>query len=98
MLRGYGLENNILHTLGALGSIVLVGTNIPQIIKILKTKKSDDISELMYWFSLLGCMLLVPYVVLTDNKLLVINYGTSCLMFLYSIYLIRKFRTKNVGR
>jgi uncharacterized protein with PQ loop repeat len=92
------LENKILEILGAVGSLILVGTNIPQIVKILKTNKADDVSELTYWFSLVGCGLLIPYAILTNNKLLVINYGTSCLTFICLLFLIRKYRTKDVGR
>lgn len=57
----------LLNIIGALGNILVLVSYLPQIHKILKTKKSEDISLSMWGLYVVGDILLLIYSIATGD-------------------------------
>jgi MtN3 and saliva related transmembrane protein len=69
-----------MHFIAIIGILASVGTGVsllPQLIKIIKTKKTDDISFWMLFFLLAGLGLWVCYGVLKKDWIIIISNSFS---------------------
>ena len=70
----------LMHIIGIVGNILLVVAYIPQIMKLVKTKKGEDLSLGMWICYLVGDMLLAVYSVYT------FDYIFCSLFILFTIF------------
>lgn len=89
---------------GICGSIFLITAYIPQVIKVIKTKRSDSISFLFLYIVTIACFLFVIYACInlafntkkalgTAVPLLIANFIVGCLTIVILIY-----KTKNYNK
>tara|TARA_Y100000590_G_C15257922_1_gene840046 strand:- start:78 stop:359 length:282 start_codon:yes stop_codon:yes gene_type:complete len=61
-------------TLGYIGMIFLTITLIPQLVKVYKTKKADDLSYLFLFMNFLTCVCFFSYgIILNETPLIIAN-------------------------
>jgi MtN3 and saliva related transmembrane protein len=64
--------------LGAIGGLIVVSSYIPQIVKLLRTKSSKDISALFVFSIMLGTLFLLVYSIhIKDMIFIIINAVAS---------------------
>lgn len=68
------MTENVLQIIGIAGNVLLVAAYIPQILKIVKTKKAEDISTLMWLAYFIGDILLLVYSIETDEPIFVMLF------------------------
>lgn len=74
--------NDWIFFLGILAGCCTTGASIPQVIKIIKTKRTKDISLLMYCVVNLGVILWITYGLLIKNTPLILaNFVSFVLVF-----------------
>lgn len=79
---------------GILANILLVGSYIPQYVKILKTKKGEDISIMMWLVIVTGDICSVIYAISQQDYIFTALFGLFILENFILIYLANKYRTK----
>ena len=80
---------------GILANILLVGSYIPQYIKILKTKKGEDISIMMWLVIVTGDVFSVIYAMSRQDYIFTALFCLFIFENFILIYLAYKFRPKN---
>ncbi|OGI57389.1 hypothetical protein A3B85_00015 [Candidatus Nomurabacteria bacterium RIFCSPHIGHO2_02_FULL_37_13] len=77
-----------------LPGILFIISGIPQMIKLLKTKSSENISILMYLITLIAVsIVVVDAYIHKNNSILVSNLASLCIVSV-NTYLIIKYRKK----
>lgn len=79
---------------GILANILLVGSYIPQYLKILKTKKGGDISIMMWLVIITGDICSLIYAVSKQDLIFTALFGLFILENFILIYLANKYREK----
>jgi len=79
---------------GILANVLLVGSYIPQYMKILKTKKGEDISITMWLVIITGDICSLIYAVSKQDMIFMALFGLFILENFILIYLANKFREK----
>lgn len=84
----------ITTVLGVMASLLFSGCYIPQIIKLIKSKESNDISPTMYGISLAAYVLSIVYVIgsVGWNWVLLLNYFSGVIMCIITLYLTMKYK------
>jgi len=72
--------------LGWISVIILTTCALPQLIKIIRTKQTRDISILMWWAYLIGHIFAIGYAVSIFQVPLLIKYGVNILIAIIIIY------------
>ena len=68
----------MLKWFGIIGGFIVVSSYLPQIIKLIKTKSSRDISSLFVFFIMLGTLFLMIYsFYISDTIFIIINATAS---------------------
>lgn len=68
----------MLEWFGIIGGFIVVSSYLPQIVKLLKTKSSKDISSLFMFFIMLGTFFLMVYSIhISDTIFIIINATAS---------------------
>jgi uncharacterized protein with PQ loop repeat len=79
--------------IGSLGTILLVLSGLPQLVKLIVSKKVDGISPISMFSVFLGCLLLFIYVLLTHGlSIILINYFANTLISLANFALYVKYK------
>ena len=87
------MTNLSLEWLGMLGNLLLVGSYLPQIYKLIKTKSAEDLSLSMWVIYVLGDVCLLAYSIGTGDLIftaLFALFSLENLIVLYLTYLYRK--------
>lgn len=87
------MANMSLEWLGLLGNILLVGSYLPQIYKLIKTKSAEDLSLSMWVIYVLGDICLLAYSIGTGDLIftaLFALFSLENLIVLYLTYLYSK--------
>lgn len=74
--------------IGTIAAILTVSSSVPQIVKLFKTKKADDISYLMYFVLIVGIILWLIYGFLIQN-IIIIFANIVALIFSLTIYCLK---------
>ena len=69
---------------------------LPQLIKIIKTKKVKDLTIKRELLLLFGCLLYLSYGIHKVDPVIITSNIWGCSMFVSLIYLICKYKTKNI--
>ncbi len=81
----------MIDIIGYLAAVLTTVAFIPQVIKVIKTKNTRDISLLMYIIFVLGILFWELYGILrSDMPIIIANFIT---LFLASIILIKKMKS-----
>ncbi len=81
---------NWISILGILAGCCTTGASIPQVLKIIKTKRTRDISLIMYCTMTLGIILWITYGFLIKNfPIILANLASFILVFTILMYKIR---------
>jgi len=75
-----------------LAPILLIISGLPQTIKLLKTKKSDDISPATYVMTLFAVLILLCKSVVVNDSTLIASNAVSCLLLSINTSLIFWYR------
>jgi len=68
----------MLEWFGIIGGFIVVSSYLPQIIKLIKTKRSRDLSPLFLFFIMLGTLFLMIYsFYISDTLFIIINAMAS---------------------
>ena len=86
--------SNYTQYLGILGNILLVISYLPQIKKIIVTRKSEDLSTLMWLIILLGDGCMLAYAVIKNDTIFAILFTIFIIENLVVLYLTIKFKPK----
>jgi MtN3 and saliva related transmembrane protein len=79
--------------LGYIGMVFLTITLIPQLIKVYKTKKANDLSYIFIFMNFLTCMCFLSYgIILNETPLIIAN---TIVLFQTAILTFLKFRYTN---
>ena len=84
------MANLSLEWLGMLGNLLLVGSYLPQIYKLIKTKSAEDLSLSMWVIYVLGDVCLLAYSIGTGDLIFTALFALENLIVLYLTYLYRK--------
>ncbi len=76
------MDQNLIQALGFLGNACLILAYLPQIKKIIVTKKAEDISLLMWVIISLGDLCLLAYAIIT---------GETVFTSLFTVFVIENF-------
>jgi uncharacterized protein with PQ loop repeat len=84
----------MLPLIGITASLLFSSCYIPQIIKLVKTKSSEDVSPLMYYICLAAYTLSIIYTLgaIGPNWILLLNYGSGIITSLITLCLILKYK------
>lgn len=86
---------NTVAVIGIVAGVFTSASLLPQLIKIIKEKKVEDLSMTMFVSLLIGIILWVVYGLLRDDWPIVITNGLSVVLNLF--ILVLKFKYKNNG-
>ncbi len=75
-----------------LATPLLILSALPQTIKLLRTKKSEDISIIMYLMTFFGVLLLFMRSIEIKDLALILANGGSLLFLILNTFLIIKYR------
>lgn len=85
----------IFPSLGLIGSIIIISAYWPQIVKLIKLKKSDEFSILAWLIWLSGNILLLIYAITTRDFVYITLETISVLSLLLICVLIIIYREEN---
>ncbi len=85
------MNPNLLTAVGVLGNILVVVSYLPQIRKIIVTKKSDDLSLGMWGLYVLGDILLLVYAAATGDTIFTALFTLFTIENLVVLYLAFKY-------
>lgn len=88
-------DQNLLLILGNIGNLLLFFSYFPQIKKLIKTKKSDDISVLTWVTIIAGDILLLLYAILTADIVFTILFILFSVENIIVLILTLKYRTRH---
>jgi MtN3 and saliva related transmembrane protein len=71
---------SITNTIGLIAGVFTTGSILPQLIKILKSRHTRDISLLMYIFLTLGVLLWLIYGLIINELPIILANGASLLL------------------
>ena len=74
------MNMSITNTIGLIAGVFTTGSILPQLIKILKTRHTRDISLLMYIFLTLGVLLWLIYGLIINELPIILANGASLLL------------------
>ena len=77
-----------------LATLLLILSGIPQTIKLIKSKRSQDISVLMYVMTIGGVSLLFIKSINIEDYALILGNGVSLLFLLINLSLTIRYRKK----
>ncbi len=80
--------------LGLIGNIFLIISYFPQIKKTIVTRKSEDLSALMWVIILTGDLLMLIYSILQKDTIFVMLFTVFVIENLVMLYLTLKFKPK----
>ncbi len=83
---------NTILLLGWGATILFTICYIPQIIKMEKTKKVEDISFLFFFIQFIANMIALVYAIMINQTPLVVKYGAALVMLLVVLYYYYKFK------
>jgi len=83
---------------GWIATILLTTYAIPQIVKICKRKKVNDISVGMWWLYIIGHLFALVYSILINQPPLIFKYVLSILVALVVISIYYKYEPKRNNR
>lgn len=78
--------------LGSVGLVLLLISGVPQIIKLYKTKSSNDISLLMYLSTTLGVFFLLLHAIAISDLLFIATNGLNLISLSIAVFLIIIYR------
>lgn len=84
----------ILQSLGLIGSIIIVSAYFPQIIRLIKVRKSDEFSLTAWLIWFFGNFLLLVYAISTEDVVYITLETISTSALLLICILIIKYREK----
>jgi MtN3 and saliva related transmembrane protein len=84
------MGNFLIYSVGVMATVFAVSSTLPQILKTLKSKKTDDISIWLSIVLIAGLGLWVAYGVFKNDVVLI--YGNSIAVLLNSIMLFLKIK------
>ena len=79
-----------------LPAILFVISGLPQMIKLIKTKSSEDISILMYLITFLAVTIVVIDAYLVKNNSILVSNLASLLIITINTILVIKYRKKKI--
>jgi len=88
------MQEQWLPIIGYMGNILLLIGYTPQIVKILRTKKAEDISIFMWIFYFFGDLFALTYAILTKDPVFIVLFGFFSLGNITLIILTRKYGPK----
>ena len=81
--------------IGIVAGIFTSSSLVPQLVKILKEKKVEDLSMGMFLSLLVGIILWVVYGILRDDLPIIITNGFSVLLNFFILFLKFKYQKNN---
>jgi len=85
------MSSTALNAIGILGNILVLISYLPQIHKIIKTKKSEDLSLGMWGLYLIGDGLLMIYAIATGDTIFTALFTIFTIENLVVLYLALKY-------
>jgi MtN3 and saliva related transmembrane protein len=82
---------------GYLGMVFLTLTLIPQLLRVFKTKKAEDLSYIFLSVNILTCVFFLIYGILLEETPLIIANTIVILQTLTLIFLKNKYHNNTVG-
>jgi len=86
----------MVEIIGYLAGLIAAVTFLPQVIRTLRTKKTDDISLWMLSLTLLANVLYEIYAIVLNLTPVIIMIGLMNVIVVIQIYLTVKYRKNNV--
>jgi uncharacterized protein with PQ loop repeat len=88
--------NQTINTMGIVGNVLLVIGYFPQIIKIITTKKAEDLSLMMWINFLVGDLLLLIYAIYTGDYIFSVLFAFFTIGNLVTMALTIKYGKKDL--
>lgn len=88
--------NGLMNTIGIIGNVLLVFSYFPQIYKLIKTKRGEDLSQLMWLNYLVGDLLLAAYSYYTKDYIFFSLFVLFTFCNITVLYLTIKYSKKQV--
>ena len=85
------MNENLLIAIGVLGNVLVLVSYLPQIHKIIVTKKAEDISLSMWWMYTLGDLLLMIYSIATGDAIFTALFTVFSIENIVVLYLAIKY-------
>lgn len=85
----------VMQTVGIIGNALLVLAYIPQIVKLIKTKKGEDLSLMMWINYLVGDVLLAAYALYTKDYIFFSLFILFTIFNIIVLYLTLKYNKTN---
>ncbi len=85
----------VMQTIGIVGNALLVLAYIPQIVKLIKTKKGEDLSLMMWINYLVGDILLAAYALYTNDYIFFSLFVLFTFFNIIVLYLTLKYNKAN---
>ncbi len=85
-----------MQTVGIVGNVLLALAYVPQIIKLVKTKKGEDLSLLMWINYLVGDIMLAVYAYYTRDVIFGTLFSLFTVFNIIVLYLTLKYNRKKV--
>jgi MtN3 and saliva related transmembrane protein len=82
--------------MGYCGMVLLTITLIPQLYKIIKTKKGEDLSYIFLIMNILTCLFFLLYGILLKEKPLIISNSIVMFQIMFLIFLKYYFSKTNI--
>ena len=89
------MPQNTLSALGIIGNILLVLAYLPQIKKLIVTKKAEDISIWMWIITFFGDLALLVYALMINDSIFTALFTLFMVENIVILYLTAKFSKKN---
>jgi len=86
----------IFESLGVLGSLIICGSVIPQVVRTYKTKSAKDLSIVYLIILMLGIVLLITYSVYVRDTVFILGNTLSLISVGVLIILKRRYHHNNV--
>lgn len=86
------MTHNPYEVISYIGMLLIVGSGIPQVLRLFKTKSSKDISLTLYVMLITGVSCMLPYTIHDGNPLFILNYSLNLLLFLAILALSIRYR------
>lgn len=85
---------NSITIIGVVASILTGISLMPQLIKIIKSKKAEDVSYLMMIILFCGCMLWVVYGFMKDDWIIISSNSFSVVVNAITVFFSIKYKQK----
>lgn len=88
---------DLITLVGIAASISTAVSSLPQLVKLLKEKKAENVSLVMFAVLVLGLGVWVWYGILKKDWIIIIANGFSCLINLITFILSIRYKTKTAS-